>query len=159
MIQSTLVLLKPDAVKRGLVGRVVQRLEEAGLKIIGCYMATMDDEQVGRHYRDLEERIGAETFAAVSAYVQSGPIVALAVQGCQAVTAVRKLVGATFPSEASPGTIRGDFAHQGRRPSVKPVCNLIHASGTLEDAAYELDLWFPPTKLFTYKRADEEFTL
>jgi len=159
MIERTLVVLKPDAVKRGLVGRIISRLEDAGLKIVGMNMRQADDQLVLDHYDDLEGRIGKEAFAAVCRYVQSGPVVAIALEGDGAVAVVRKLVGATAPAEAAPGTIRGDLCHQGWRSpgDIRAIFNLIHASGTPGEAAEELALWFDEADLHAYAAADEEF--
>jgi len=161
MIEHTLVLLKPDAVRRGLIGRITARLEDAGLKIVGCRMAMVDDDLARRHYSDLEQRIGSAAFAAVCRYMQSGPVVAMAIEGDGAVAVVRKMIGPTFPSDAAPGTIRGDLCHQGRRAEGdgRAVFNLVHASGSPDEAAQELALWFEPEQLFSYTRLDEEFTI
>lgn len=161
MIERTLVLLKPDAVKRGLAGRITARFEDAGLKIVGCRMTMVDDDLARRHYSDLEERIGPAAFAAVCGYMQSGPVIAMALEGDGAVAAVRKMIGATFPSDAAPGTIRGDLCHQGRRAADdgRAVFNLVHASGSPAEAEQELALWFAPEQVFNYTRLDAEFAL
>lgn len=161
MIERTLVLLKPDALQRGLVGRIINRLEDAGCKIVGCQMRLVDDDLARRHYSNLEQRVGADVFATVIRYMRSGPIIALAIEADGAVATVRKLVGATFPSQAAPGTIRGDWCHQGGRAAGDPraVFNLVHASGSPDEAAAELSLWFGPDQTFAYTRADEAFTV
>jgi len=162
MIERTLVLLKPDAIKRGLAGRIIQRLEDTGLKIVGCQMRTVDDDLARRHYNDLEQRIGPTAFGAVLRYMQSGPVIALALEGDGAVAVVRKIVGGTFPSEAAPGTIRGDLCHQARRGVDQQnlaVFNLVHASGSPDEATQELALWFGPDQFFSYTRLDQEYTL
>ena len=161
MTERTLVVLKPDAVGRGLVGRIVARFEDVGLKVVGMRMTVIDDELARKHYSDLEERIGTPAFEAVCRYMQSGPVVAMAIEGCDGTVAVvRKLVGATFPSDAVPGTIRGDLCHQGRRPAgaSEAVYNLIHASGSVEEASQELALWFDDAEVFAYTRGDEALT-
>lgn len=159
MIERTLVVLKPDAVQRGLTGTIVRRFEAAGLKIVGMYMTQIGDALARQHYADLEARIGAEAFAAVIDYMRSGPVIAMAIEGDGAVAVVRKLVGATFPSEAAPGTIRGDLCHQGRTGSSKAVANLVHASGAVDEAERELALWFTSDQFFAYERADGAFTV
>jgi len=158
MTERTLIVLKPDAVKRGLVGKITSRFEDAGLKIVAVRLTMMDDALARRHYDDLEERIGATAFAAVCQYMQSGPVVAMALEGADGTVAVvRKLVGATFPSDAAPGTIRADLCHQGKRADGTAVQNLIHASGAVDEAQRELALWFGSADLFDYPRADEAF--
>jgi nucleoside-diphosphate kinase len=158
--ERTLVVLKPDAVARGLVGRIIQRFEDASLKIIGMKMREMDAEFARKHYFDLEERLGAAVYNATAAFMQRGPVIAFVVEGEDAVATVRKIVGATYPNEAQPGSIRGDFAHQSKAVATatgKPVANLIHASGKPEEADYEIDLWFTKTELFTYKSLSDAF--
>jgi len=142
MIEQTLVVLKPDAAERGLIGEIVQRLERAGLGIGRLQMRTIDDAMARAHYADLEQRIGTVAFEAVCQYMQSGPVVAMVVEGDGAVAVVRKLVGATMPADAAPGTIRGDLCHVGRGLADVAVQNLVHASGTLDEARAELALWF-----------------
>ncbi|MCL2470603.1 MAG: nucleoside-diphosphate kinase [Propionibacteriaceae bacterium] len=161
MAQRTLVILKPDAVQRGLVGRIIQRLEDAGLKIVGTRMTMVDDALARKHYSDLEERIGAPAFEAVVDYVKSGPVLALAVEGCEAVAVVRKLIGATSPRDANPGTVRGDFCHHSPKPDqipVRAIFNLVHASGSAEEAEQELALWFDDTDIYTYATCAQGFT-
>ncbi|MCL2490952.1 MAG: nucleoside-diphosphate kinase [Propionibacteriaceae bacterium] len=161
MIEKTLVLLKPDAVKRGLLGRILARFEDAGLKVVGLRMTMVDDALARRHYADLESRIGADAFASVIQFMQSGPVVAMALEGDGAVAVVRKLIGSTFPSDAAPGTVRGDFCHAGRRGDgdARAVANLVHASGSPDEAATELSLWFTPDQYLAYALPSEQFTL
>ena len=142
MIEQTLVVLKPDAIERGLVGEIVGRLERAGLAIVRLQMRTIDDAMARAHYNDLEQRIGTEAFEAVCQYMESGPVVAMTVEGDGAVAVVRKLIGSTMPSDAAPGTIRGDLCHVGRSSAAVAVRNLVHASGTPDEARAELELWF-----------------
>ncbi len=159
-VERTLVLLKPDAVARGLAGRLIQRFEDAGLKIVGMRMRQLDTDLARRHYFDLEERAGKSVFDLMVRFMQSGPVIALALEGVEAVANVRKLVGNTFPNQAPAGTIRGDFAHTSKayteaRQSVVP--NLVHASGNAGEAKYEVDLWFGPDDLFEYQTLAERF--
>ena len=158
--ERTLVVLKPDAVVRGLAGRIIQRFEDASLKIIGIKMRQMDADFTRRHYFDLEERLGPVVYQATAGFMQRGPVIALVIEGEDAVATVRKIVGSTYPNEAQPGSIRGDFAHQSKAVAVatgKPVANLVHASGKPEEAKYEVDLWFDATELFEYRTGAEVF--
>lgn len=158
--ERTLVVLKPDAVARGLAGRIIARFEDASLKIVGMKMRAMDAGFARRHYFDLEERLGASVFAATAAFMQRGPVVALVVEGEDAVATVRKIVGSTYPNEAQPGSIRGDFAHQSKAVAAvtgKAVANLVHASGNTEEAKYEVDLWFDAAELFEYRSMADVF--
>jgi nucleoside-diphosphate kinase len=158
--ERTLVVLKPDAVVRGLAGRIIQRFEDASLKIIGMKMREMDADFTRKHYFDLEERLGPVVYHATAAFMQRGPVIALVVEGEDAVATVRKIVGSTYPNEAPPGSIRGDFAHQSKAVAIatgKAVANLVHASGKPEEAKYEVDLWFDATELYEYRTAAEAF--
>src|SRR6185369_4471540 len=160
-LERTLVVLKPDAVARGLVGRIIQRFEDAGLKIVGVKMAQLDDEMTRKHYFDLEERFGAEVYRANARAMQRGPVVAMVLEGVEAVATVRRMVGVTYPNEAAPGTIRGDFAHQSRAYAMsqgKGVANLVHASGKLDEAKYEVDLWFGAAEQFDYETLAQAYT-
>jgi nucleoside-diphosphate kinase len=158
--ERTLVVLKPDAVARGLVGRIIQRFEDASLKVIGMKMRQMDADFTRRHYFDLEDRLGPVVYNATAGFMQRGPVIAFVVEGEDAVATVRKIVGSTYPNEAQPGSIRGDFAHQSRAAAVatgKAVANLVHASGNQDEAKYEVDLWFDDTELFDYRAASDAF--
>ncbi|HEY8458654.1 MAG TPA: nucleoside-diphosphate kinase [Actinopolymorphaceae bacterium] len=160
-IERTLVVLKPDAVARGLVGRIVQRFEDAGLKIVGAKMKVMDAEFTRKHYFDIEERHGKQVYDANAAAMQRGPVIAMVLEGVDAVANVRKLVGGTYPNEAAPGTIRGDFAHHTKAYCIdqdKAVSNLVHASGNPDEAKYEIELWFDADELFDYRTLAETFT-
>lgn len=159
-IERTLVLLKPDAVARGLVGQVLARFEAALLKIAAAKMVWMDAELTRQHYFDLEERFGPDVYTAMSAFMQTGPVLALVLEGVDAVACVRKLVGATYPDQAGPGTIRGDFAHQSKayaNANRIAVANLVHASGNREEARREIDVWFAPTELHEYQIAAHRY--
>jgi nucleoside-diphosphate kinase len=161
MVERTLVLLKPDAIARGLVGRLIQRFEDAGLKVVGVKMQQIDADLARRHYFDLEERFGRSVFDVTAGFMQSGPVVAMVFEGVEAVSLVRKLVGPTFPNQALPGTIRGDFAHHSKaytEAQHKVIANLIHASGNVEEAKYEVDLWFRADELFEYQTLAEKYT-
>jgi nucleoside-diphosphate kinase len=158
--ERTLVILKPDAVARGMAGRILQRFEDASLKIIGMKMRWLDADFTRKHYFDLEERLGAAVYNATAGFMQRGPVIAFVLEGEDAVATVRKLVGVTYPNEAQPGSIRGDFAHQSKAVATatgKPVANLVHASGNRDEAKYEVDLWFDESELYGYRTAAEVF--
>jgi len=158
LLERTLVILKPDAVARGLAGRVLQRFEDAQLKIVGMKMRTLDAEFTRKHYFDLEERLGATVYNTTAAFMQRGPVIAFVLEGAEAVATVRKIVGSTYPNEAPPGTIRGDFAHQSKASATaagKAVANLVHASGNKDEAKYEVALWFEDSELHDYQTALE----
>jgi len=141
-MQRTLVLVKPDAVQRGLAGEVISRLERKGLKLAGVKMMRVDEALARQHY---EAHVERPFFPSLLAFITSSPIVALAVEGPNAIEITRKVMGATNPLEATPGSIRGDMAL-----SVGP--NLIHGSDSEEAAARELKLFFGDDELFDYTR-------
>jgi len=158
--ERTLVVLKPDAVVRGLTGRVIQRFEDASLKIIGMKMREMDADFTRKHYFDLEERLGRAVYEATATFMQSGPVIAFVVEGEDAVATVRKMVGTTYPNEAQPGSIRGDLAHQSKavaKVTGRAIANLVHASGNREEAEHEVNLWFDKTELLEYRSIAEMF--
>jgi len=158
MIQKTLVLLKPDAVQRGLMGKIITRFEDAGLKVVGAKMVWVDKSHGDKHYFDVGERHGERIKNNLVDYITSGPVVAMCVLGVNAIANVRKIVGSTYPNEAQPGTIRGDFSHISKdyaNGNNKNVCNLIHASADEKDAKYELPLWFNDKELHDYKTVHE----
>src|SRR5215469_7832439 len=159
-VERTLVLLKPDAVARGLVGRVLSRFEDAMLKVVASKMVWMDADLTRRHYFDLEERFGPAVYNSMATFMQSGPVLAIVLEGVEAVACTRKLVGSTYPDQALPGTIRGDFAHMSRDYANErgiPVANLVHASGNREEAAYEIGVWFAKDEIFEYPSVFERF--
>ncbi len=133
MTLRTLVLLKPDTVRRGLVGRVLARFEAKGLRIVVMEQRTITAEQADRHYA---EHVDRDFYPPLREFVTSGPIVVLVVEGDQAVEVVRALNGATDGRQAAPGTIRGDWSLSNRE-------NLVHGSDSPESAAREIALWFP----------------
>jgi len=132
-MERTLVLIKPDAVRRALVGEIVGRIERKGLAIAAGRMFTMDEKLAREHYA---EHVEKAFFGELIAFITSGPVWALAVEGPEAVTVLRTLMGTTNPTEAAPGTIRGDLA-------VQVTENLVHGSDSLESAVRELALFFP----------------
>lgn len=168
-IQTSLVLIKPDGVERGLIGKVLSRFEDRGLKIVGMKMLKAPDELARKHYNDFVERytpkLGAEKANSImeemAGFLTSGPIVALAIEGVGAVEVVRQMVGKTYPNEAAPGTIRGDFSHisQDYANSIDiTVKNIVHASGSIEEAGPELDLWFKKDELVDYEPVHAKHT-
>jgi nucleoside-diphosphate kinase len=142
-MERTLVLVKPDGVQRGLIGEIVGRFERKGLKVIGLRMLEVPRELAERHYAVHE---GKHFYAGLVEFITSGPVAALALEGPDAIATVRRLVGATMPNQAEPGTIRGDLGISGLR-------NLIHASDAPETARFELDLWFGGEPVLDYGRA------
>ncbi|HLD19490.1 MAG TPA: nucleoside-diphosphate kinase [Candidatus Nanoarchaeia archaeon] len=156
MIERTLVLLKPDAVQRGLMGEIISRFEKVGLKIIGAKLVWIDREQSKKHYN---AHVGKKFYKVLEDYIVQGPVLALVLEGVQAVENVRKMAGPTEPLKAAPGTIRGDFAHISMAhadTTNKSIANLIHASGTVDEAQKEIALWFKDNELHSYKTAHEE---
>lgn len=159
-IQRTLVLLKPDAVARGLTGRVLARFEDALLKVVAAKMVWMDADLIRRHYFDLEERFGPDVFTTMAKFMQTGPVIAIVLEGVEAIPCVRKLVGPTYPDQAAPGTIRGDFAHMSRgyaNSHGQPVANLVHASGNPEEAEREIGVWFAKEEIFDHAMAAQRY--
>jgi nucleoside-diphosphate kinase len=159
-VERTLVLLKPDAVARGLAGRVLTRFEEALLKIVAIKMVWMDANLARRHYFDLEERFGAAVYNLMAEFMQTGPVIAVVLEGVDAVACVRKMVGATYPDQAAPGTIRGDFAHMSRAYANDrgvAVANLVHASGNAEEAEHEIGVWFAKDEIHEYSTVAERY--
>jgi nucleoside-diphosphate kinase len=132
-METTLILLKPDCVQRGLVGRVLSRFEEKGLKVVGLKLMTISPELAAKHYAAHKER---PFYPGLVKFMTSSPVIALALQGNEAVGIARKMMGATFGFNAEPGTIRGDFG-------VSRSYNLIHGSDSKEAAERELGLFFP----------------
>jgi nucleoside-diphosphate kinase len=148
-LERTLVLIKPDAVQRQLTGRILARFEERGLRIVGLKLVQVDRALAERHY---EVHRGKPFFEGLLAFITSSPLVALALEGPNAIALVRAMVGATRPHEAAPGTIRGDLA-------VETAQNLVHASDGPETAAAELALWFGPAELLDYRREIDRWLL
>lgn len=163
-IQRTLVLFKPDAVQRGVVGEIMTRFERVGLKIIGIKMIAPDEKHYYGHYEEIGQvitRRGKAVFENVLTLMAEGPVVALVLEGVEAVELVRKLVGSTEPKSAAPGTIRGDYSHMSYGygdDQQKGIPNLIHASGDLDDAVREIPHWFSDDELYDYNALSEKFT-
>jgi len=153
--ERTLVLIKPDGVVRQLIGKILTRFEDAGLKIVGMKMVWIDEDFAGKHYReDIETKHGKRVRDGLIGYIKEGPIVAMILEGVDAIRVTRKIVGSTYPNDSSPGTIRGDFAHISRdfaNEKEVNVRNLIHASADEDDAKIEIPLWFEEKELHSYK--------
>ena len=141
-MERTLVLAKPDAVQRGLVGEIIGRFERKGLKVVGLRLLGVPREMAEEHYA---VHAGKPFYPGLVEFITSGPVAAVALEGPDAIAVVRKLVGKTMPNEAEPGTIRGDLGVSGLR-------NLIHASDAPDTARAELELWFGPDALVDYAR-------
>ena len=155
MIERSLVIIKPDGVQRELVGEIIKRFENTGLKIIGMKMVWADRKFAEEHYKAHKAK---PFFKDVVDFITEGPIVAFAVEGVHAVENVRKMVGSTSPNEAAPGTIRGDFAHISMKYASEKGSggkNLIHASATKKEADDEIKLWFKKGELHSYKTVHE----
>lgn len=187
--ERTVVLLKPDTIKRGLIGEILSRFEKVGLKIVALKMVWVKADLVAKHYpsdKDYLTAIGNKTLKTYEEYgedpaeemgtkdayeigkmvrewnmefLSSGPVVAILLQGLHAVDAVRMMVGNTLPRFAQPGTIRGDYSLDSpilANLNKRTIRNMIHASGSMEEAKFEEELWFHKQEIFNYKRADEE---
>ena len=141
-MQRTLVLAKPDAVQRGLIGEIIGRFERKGLKVVGLRLLSVPRPMAEEHYA---VHAGKHFYDGLVEFITSGPVGALALEGPDAIAVVRKMVGKTMPNEAEPGTIRGDLGVSGLR-------NLIHASDAPETAEAELALWFGADALVDYGR-------
>ncbi len=144
-IETTLIILKPDAVQRGLMGRILARFEDKGLQIVGCKMMRISQELAERHY---EVHQGKPFYESLVRFMTSSPVLVMALRGVGAIQISRNLMGATFGSKADPGTIRGDFG-------VSNSFNLIHGSDGPETAQHELELFFQPGELLEIDRAIE----
>ncbi|MCU0667655.1 MAG: nucleoside-diphosphate kinase [Patescibacteria group bacterium] len=183
-MERTLVILKPDAVQRGIVGDVISRFEKTGLKLVGVKMITADKDTLDKHYpSDRKEFINGlgertlqsykemglkpeEQFKDVTPhaigmlvrqwlvdFMMSGPVLAIVLEGPHAIEIVRKIVGSTLPQKAVPGTIRGDYSFDSSylaNSANRPVRNLIHASGSTEEAEFEVGLWFSESEIHEY---------
>jgi nucleoside-diphosphate kinase len=155
MKEKTLVLIKPDGVMRNLVGKIIERFENAGLKILSMKMTHADKNFAGKHYReDIAEKYGERVRNGLINYITQGPIIALVLEGVDGIKVTRKIVGSTYPNESLPGTIRGDFSHISKTyANAKEinVKNLIHASADKEDAEIEIPIWFNESEIHNYK--------
>lgn len=183
-MEQTLVILKPDAVKRGITGEIISRFERAGLKIVGIKMVIPEAKLLEEHYPDdlvpivgnktktdwdsygieyteTAEEIGRMIVDETRNFMRSGPVIAMVIEAAHVVEIVRKMVGTTGPKDSAPGTIRGDYAHLSLGQASlkkKGAANLIHASGNVKEARQEIAMWFNELELFDYKTVHEVFT-
>jgi nucleoside-diphosphate kinase len=146
-LERTLVLVKPDGVKRGLMGPIVHRFESKGLKVVAARLVQVTPELAARHYAEHE---GKPFYPGLVQHITSGPVLALALEGRSAIAVVRLMTGATNPQTAAPGTIRGDYGL-----AITP--NLVHASDSPASAERELGLYFRAEDYLAYTRSDEKF--
>lgn len=155
-LERTLIILKPDAVQRGLIGEIIGRFEKAGLTIVGMKMVWPDSDQFHKHYEGIGKLIsrrGEDIYNVTLAAMTESPVIATVLEGIDVVEHVRKMVGATDPKDSAPGTIRGDFTHISRAYAVAhdmTLPNIIHASADLDEAAQEIPLWFDEGELLSY---------
>ncbi len=158
-MERTLIVVKPDGVQRSLVGRLLQRFEDVGFKIVGMKMVWIDADFAKKHYFDLGERRGEHVLNNMVKLMTEGPVVAVVLEGVEAAENVRRIVGATEPKSAAPGTIRGDFAHHSfsyTDEKGQGIRNLIHASGDAKEAKQEIALWFKDDEIHDYKTDQEK---
>jgi nucleoside-diphosphate kinase len=162
-IEQTLILLKPDAVQRGLVGEILQRFERVGLKIVGMKMLTPTIDHASGHYtEDLAIRRGEHVRKMMIDMLVSGPIVALVLEGVEAVELARKLIGSTEPKSSAPGTIRGDYSHVSFKHTDahnSKMYNLIHGSSSVDEAKEEIAVWFSEEELVQHEPVYTKHTL
>ncbi len=157
MLQKTLVVLKPDAIKRGIVGEVISRFERVGLHLVGMKMLWPNEDFYYKHYEEIGTmitRYNKEIFNVNRDFMMSGPVIAMVWEGIEAIALVRKMTGATEPKSALPGTIRGDYSHisYGYSDSNNAwMVNIIHASANPEEAEKELSLWFAGTEIYDHE--------
>jgi nucleoside-diphosphate kinase len=163
-MQKTLIVFKPDSVMRGIVGEILTRFERVGLKIVGAKMLQPDYDHYFKHYEGigtLKTRKGEEIFETQMQEMQQGPVIAMVLEGIDAVETVRKMVGSTEPKSAAPGTIRGDYAHMsyGHASAAKRgVPNVLHASADADEAKKEIAHWFNDSELVSYEHSSSHFT-
>lgn len=164
LIQRTLILFKPDAVQRGIVGEILTRFERVGLKIIGTKMIFPNKEHYHKHYEGIGKMVtrrGEKAFDMALEFMTQGPVIAMVLEGVESVELVRKLVGGTEPKTALPGTIRGDYSHMSFGYADEHnvgIPNLIHASGSVKEAKQEIEHWFADHEIYDYHSPREKFT-
>ncbi len=163
-MERTLIIIKPDALQRGLMGEIMTRFERVGLKIVAAKMLQPDLNHYEHHYEGISKMItrrGQQAFDVTMEMMQQGPVIAYVLEGVGAVTLVRKMVGETEPKAALPGTIRGDYAHVSFEHADKEevsVPNLIHASGDPEEASQEIAHWFSEAEVYDYEPVHTKYT-
>ena len=162
--ERTLVVIKPDGIQRGLVGEIITRFERVGLKMVGAKMLQPSKDHYFHHYENIGKvisRRGQKVFDVTLDMMQMGPVLAFVLEGIEAVSLVRKMVGTTEPKSSPPGTIRGDYSHMSYAHADANdlgIPNLVHASGDTTEAAAEIAHWFAETELFGYEVTHEKFT-
>jgi len=162
--EKTLVIFKPDAVQRGVVGEILSRFERVGLKIVGMKMISPTKDQYYDHYENIGKMIsrrGQKAFDVTVDFMLQGPVVAMVLEGIDSVALVRKMVGGTEPKAAVMGTIRGDYSHISfdyADKVGKSTPNLIHASGDSEEAKQEVNYWFSDSEIYDYQALHEKYT-
>jgi len=144
-VERTLIILKPDAVQRGLIGEIIKRFEQRGLRLVGMKLTHISEALARKHYAEHE---GKPFFDGLVSYITSAPVVLIVLEGVNAVAAARATIGATKPHEATPGSIRGDFGLQVGR-------NLVHGSDSVESGQREVANFFQPEELLTWGRATD----
>ncbi len=145
--EKTLIIIKPDAVQRNLIGEIISRIERKGLKIIGMKMMSIGDAILEEHYAHIKDK---PFFPGIRDFMKSSPVIVMAVEGINSVSALRLLVGPTKAWEATAGTIRGDF-------SLSTQSNIVHASDTVENGEIEVSRFFDESELFIYSKIDTDF--
>lgn len=189
-MEQTLVVLKPDAVLRGIMGEILTRFEKVGLKVVAARFVKVTPELAEKHYpadreaflrgmgqKTLEnyEKMGVDPVKMLGSkdtleigrmirmwlidYICESPVMAFVLEGPHAVELIRKMSGHTLPLLSAPGTIRGDYAYDSSvlaNTAKRAIKNMIHASGTVEEAKYEIPLWFKPSEIYAYERVDEK---
>lgn len=164
-VERTLIIFKPDAVQRGIVGEILTRFERVGLKIVGTKMLEPNKDHYYKHYEEIGQMVtrrGQKAFDVTLDMMVQGPVIAMVLEGVEAVQLVRKLVGTTEPKSALPGTIRGDYSHMSfvyADSEHKGVANLIHASGDDKEAEKEISHWFSKDQMYSYDSLNDKFTL
>jgi nucleoside-diphosphate kinase len=163
-LERTLIIFKPDAVQRGIVGEILARFEKAGFKIVGSKMLKPDYDHYFHHYENIGKMVsrrGKPVFDMTLEMMNESPVIAFVLEGIEAVGMVRKMVGTTEPKSALPGTIRGDYSHMSFAHADAAnigIPNLIHASGDPEEAKAEIAHWFSENELFEYETVHQRFT-
>ena len=145
--EKSLIIIKPDAVQRNLIGEIITRIERKGLKIVGIKMISIDDAILDEHYAHIKDK---PFFPGIRDFMKSSPVVVMAIEGINTVSSLRLLVGPTKAWEATAGTIRGDF-------SLSTQSNIVHASDSVENGEIEVDRFFDLPELFNYKKIDTDF--
>ncbi len=145
--EKSLIIIKPDAVQRNLTGEIIKRFEQKGLKIIGLKMMTVEDAVLEEHYAHIKDK---PFFPGIRDFMKACPVIVVALEGINAISAIRLLVGPTKAWEATAGTIRGDF-------SLSTQSNIVHASDSVESGIAEVSRFFNMEELFTYEKIDVDF--